>query len=191
MYQMDPVTFVSNFTLGGAEPWKAHPFLIRAGGHFWSAASSGYMFVGLRQPGANPCRDVPIKKLTKFILTPARHGAELDLALLREWVGTPPSGMVPHGDVENGQQVALLGITLDRRKLAWFLKHLKEVHKIYVWDTTVLLSVKSLGFEWQGGNGRALIAGIDRPPDEDDDVFEIPRTSQEDALDLMLSLPDE
>jgi len=188
---MDPVEFLSKFTLGGAESWKARPFLLRAGRVSWSVASSGYMLVALRQSVVKPFAEAPIEKLVRYLLTPPGPGVEIEVAALRAWAGDPPSGMVPPEEVLEDRVGVLLGRVIDLRKLAWLLQHLEGVSKLYVWDTSETFDVWSLSFEWDQGRGRAIIAGVNWEPEPTDLVFEVEKTVEEDAYDLVMSLVDE
>jgi hypothetical protein len=195
---MDPVKFLSQFTLEGSESWKSRPLSLKAGRFFWSVASSGYMLVSLRHPLVKSFADapfeklvqegnpIPIEKLTQYLVTPPGPGFEIKVEDLRSWAGDPPLEMVPSKKVQENRVGILLGRVIDLRKLAWFLHNLNGVDKLYVWDSSEVFGVWSLSFEWDDGGGRAVIAGVNWEPDPNDPVFKL----EENPFDWMLSLSE-
>ena len=165
---------LDKFTLDGDRLWTHRPFGVKVGRHVWSVSTSGYLIVAIRIADVFPISPpaAHITRVKEFLAAPLGPGVELNVEDLLKWAGKLPNEKILPGDVNDCHAGVLLGHVLDRRKLAWLLTYL-GTESVFIWDPSERLGVSCIGFEWDSGKGRVLLAGLGRGPQEGDSVFEV------------------
>jgi len=92
----------------------------------------------------------------------------IEFRLLMKWVSKFRSSLEVRDGVNTKSQGVIVGVNVDLRKLHFILKLLPP-GDIFVWDTTLVHGVKSIGFE--RGPWRGCLAGVGADPSECSNVF--------------------
>jgi hypothetical protein len=147
------------------KPWCAAPFSLKVGKTSWSVGTDGFLLLAVKLAGASPRKDYPAELVT-MLKAPTPENIEIDLPALQAWAGTPPTKLVPAGEVEFDHQGALLGYSIDRRKLAYLMAPMTiPTIRAWVYDQGIL------AFEAPDGQWRAFMSRLGSNPDPEEPVF--------------------
>lgn len=151
--------------VSSTKAWHAVPFSLKVGKTSWSVGTDGFVLLAVKLSGASPRKDYPTE-LVAMLKAPTPESIEVDLPALQAWAGTPPTKLVPSGQVEFDHQGALLGHSIDRRKLAYLIARMTiPTIRLWVYDQGIL------AFEAPDGQWRAFMAALDSNPEPEEPVF--------------------
>ena len=176
---MEPLDILSKFLVSGRTDWKGRPFLHPGP---WSAATNSHTLIAYKGKIVEPVKGSPdIPFLNKSY---AEYHLKLNIKHIQEWAG--PCGMPMTSDekVERVHEGVIVGVNIDRRKLAYLLEHF-PAEEVIVWDSTSMVTVKSIGI--MGGKWRATLAGLESSAHDCYNLY----SPAVDPFDLMLSLGDD
>ena len=141
----------------------SQPFLNTFDGVDWSVAACGHTLIAVKGSLASKVRDAPRLR----ILTLPRDPTCIQVVRkeLLDWAGVDNPEFVGFGKnpIGKSHQGILIGVHFDVRKLAHLIDKIPS-DKLYVWDSTIPMEVRSLTFESKDGNWRGVIAGLDGKP---------------------------
>ena len=168
------------------KPWGSAPFLIKVEKNPWSVGTDGFVLFAIKMSGAKARKDCP-DELPDMLSAAPITPVEIDVAALKTWAGDPPATLVPAGDVDFAHQGVLLGLAIDRRKLAYLMANV-TLPKINVWISRPNL----LAFEHPQRQWRAFLSCLGQKPDGDEPVFKNPTTAEPTSvLDMIADLDTE
>jgi hypothetical protein len=162
---VEPIEILRKF-IGPPEkdrPWMSYPFLNTFDGVDWSVGTCGHTLLAVKGQLASKVRDAPRMRILALPRDPTC--IKIIRKELLDWAGVDNPDLVGFSKKPIGKshQGILIGVHFDIRKLAYLIDNIPS-DKLYVWDSTVPMEVRSLTFESEDGNWRGVVAGLDGTP---------------------------
>lgn len=169
--------------------WMRMPFMLVNDQVTWSIATDGAWLVAVRGKSSFPNllrEDDKVQSIRRCLsFEPNGSAIQVKIDTLRTWAGEAPLtySFSREGDTPDG---LVLGVPLDRRRLAWILQR-TPFPELTLWNTTADLGLNSIGLRFKS-QWLAILAGI-RSEDPADEA-PLPRFPER-QIDMLDELPQE
>jgi len=164
------LTKLMRFVSGDPQEWHKEPFLIKIKRTTWVAATDGsLMFAFKKKVNAEPVsKNCPEEALLQLLSHEPSSSTSISIAQLKDWAGKAPKKRPVKGkDVDIEDCGVLLGVSVDRRRLAYLLAKV-NIPTVYAWVT----NDRTIVFEPPNSQWRAFICGFKDPPEPEEIVFD-------------------
>jgi hypothetical protein len=130
--------------------------------------------------------------LDRTLSAPVTGGKVIEVSVLREWAGTPPSDTVIDEVVPLTCAGILFEGVFDRRNIAYLFSIL-PFPKVLMWDASPVIEIPAVGFGEEKDRWRAYVSGTTIDPDTVIVRFRPDEgmSAEQRAFELAMSLPDD
>lgn len=164
----------------------AQPFLNTFAGVHWSVAACGHTLIAFKGELVQLVEQAP--RIRVLALPRDPNCIQVIRKELLDWTGVVSPDFVgfSNSNIGKSQQGILVGVHFDIRKLAYLIDNIPS-DKLYVWDSTIPMEVRSLTFESEDGSWRGILGGLDGKPSTKK-VFQGTGAEYDDAFRMMLEM---
>lgn len=187
------IPLLPKFVLPGLGSWRSKPFRVMLGNTYWTVATNDRICLAIRGNHADPPKgDPPLYLLDRTLSAPVTGGKVIEVSVLREWAGTPPSDTVIDEVVPLTCAGILFEGVFDRRNIAYLFSIL-PFPKVLMWDASPVIEIPAVGFGEEKDRWRAYVSGTTIDPDTVIVRFRPDEgmSAEQRAFELAMSLPDD